>query len=399
MIEPRGPGPQVKGASAWARLRSRAGSKARRREPLSPDEIRSRLAEIPGWFHCVELGHGIRTKTASLCGEPVEHPLPIWQLVRPCLPVLRGRTVLDVGCNGGFYSFEAKRMGAVRVLGIEVALHHVRQAEFARDALGLDVEIGAGSVYDLSPERHGTFDVTLALGLIYHCKHPVMALERLASVTDDVLVLESEVLPPGHWPSYRMGFARDAPANMHAIAWVENPADSVEAVQNWFVPSVQALRSMVLSAGFARATVVTQTVSRAIVVALKASPTSALLAELHLLDGPSNVGRNGRLVFEVRAINVGTRAWPSAPGEGQVNLGAHLRSIDGAEIVRDLGRATLGSNVPPGGEARATLEVQAPESPGVYLVELDLVSEQVAWFADLGTIPLRCRVEVADVAG
>src|SRR5947209_14949986 len=160
-------------------------------ETLTRDEIQARLERLGSWFHCIDLGGGLQTKTASAIGEPVEHPRPTWEKVRACLPEdFEGRSVLDVGCNAGFYSIELKRRGAGRVLGVDSQRNLIRQAGFVRDVLGLDIEYRRASVYDLDPRDTGQFDVTLALGLVYHCKHLVLALERLFAVTRELLILE-----------------------------------------------------------------------------------------------------------------------------------------------------------------------------------------------------------------
>ena len=104
--------------------------------------------------------------------------------------------MLDVGCNAGFFAVEAKRRGAARVLGVDAQRHHVRQACFVRRALGLEIEFRRLSVYDLSrPQGVGQFDITLALGLLYHCKHLVQALENLYDVTRDSHH-ETAIYPP-----------------------------------------------------------------------------------------------------------------------------------------------------------------------------------------------------------
>ena len=95
--------------------------------------------------------------------------------------------MLDVGCNAGFYSLEMKRRGAARVLGIDSQRNLIRQAEFVRDVNGLEIDYRKMSVYDLDPYAIGQFDVTLALGLLYHCKHLVLALEKLFVVTRELL--------------------------------------------------------------------------------------------------------------------------------------------------------------------------------------------------------------------
>jgi hypothetical protein len=80
---------------------------------MTREEILAELKRLEPWFHRIDLGGGIFTKTESVMGEPVDHPFGPWQTIQKLLPhELSGKTVLDVGCNAGFYSFEAKRRGA-----------------------------------------------------------------------------------------------------------------------------------------------------------------------------------------------------------------------------------------------------------------------------------------------
>src|SRR5687768_1383704 len=119
---------------------------------MTPEEIRTELKRLAPWFHRIDLGGGLYTKTESVMGEPVDHPRGPWQTIQRLLPRdLRGHTLLDVGCNAGFYAFEARRRGATRVLGVDGQRHHVRQGVFVRKVLGLDVEFRRLNVYELSP--------------------------------------------------------------------------------------------------------------------------------------------------------------------------------------------------------------------------------------------------------
>src|SRR5256885_1701998 len=128
---------------------------------MTRTEINDQVERLAPWFHCIELGDGLVTKSRSAIGEPVEHPRPTWESVKACVPAdLKGQTVLDVGCNAGFYSIEMKRRGAARVLGLDAQRDLIRQAEFVREVLGLDIEYERKSVYDLDPFAMGQFDVT-----------------------------------------------------------------------------------------------------------------------------------------------------------------------------------------------------------------------------------------------
>src|SRR6185295_10504993 len=123
------------------RFRANAGAFSSQMKHMNQDEILSWLDKLQPWFHQIDLGNGLWTKTASAALEPVDHPAGVWNSIKTILPEdLTGKTVLDVGCNAGFYSLEAKRRGASRVLGVDAQRQHVRQAVFVRNVLGVDVE-------------------------------------------------------------------------------------------------------------------------------------------------------------------------------------------------------------------------------------------------------------------
>src|SRR6185436_15568484 len=202
---------------------------------MTRDEILAELKRLEPWFHRIDLGDGLFTKTESVMGEPVDHPHQPWQIIQKLLPDLRGKTVLDVGCNAGFYAFEAKRRGAKRVLGVDGQRQHVRQGLFVRKVLGLDVEFRRLNVYELSARTAGRFDITLALGLLYHLKHPILALENLYQVTRELLVIETAIMPPERTPESFVHPLGEKQMLLHSLAFVENPTDAKEQVFNWFL--------------------------------------------------------------------------------------------------------------------------------------------------------------------
>ena len=300
-------------------------------------------------------------------------------------------SLLDVGCNGGFYAVEAKRRNAARVLAVDAARHHVQQAQFVRDALGLDLDVRRRSVYGLDPDDIGRFDITLALGLIYHCKHPMLALERLFDVTKTTLVVESAILPEHRFPDSFSSPLGGLQSTLHATAFVENPPGSAEAAYNWFLPGPAALEAMLRTVGFPNVNRVSVADGRVVLLATKPdAPATHLAARLTLLDGSDQQPLGETFAIRVKAENRGSVAWP-ATGERPVHLGAHLLADDGEETVVawDWGRGVLPHDVAPGEEVLVEISLQAPARAGVYLVELDMVAEHLAWFEDLGSRPLR----------
>jgi tRNA (mo5U34)-methyltransferase len=151
-------------------------------------------AELRGlapWFHNLHLPDGRQTAPDHPLGD---FPAFKWEQIAPSLPAdMRGMRALDIGCNAGFYSIALANRGA-QVLGIDVDPHYLRQAEWARERFGLErsrLSLAQMQVYDLArlPE---TFDVVLFLGVLYHLRHPLLALDILHEhVVTDMFVFQS----------------------------------------------------------------------------------------------------------------------------------------------------------------------------------------------------------------
>ena len=374
---------------------------------MSRTDIEARLHQLGPWFHCIDLGGGIMTKTASAIGEPVEHPRPTWEKVQACLPAdVAGKSVLDVGCNAGFYTVELKRRGAGRVLGVDAQRNLVRQAQFVREVLELEIEYRRTSVYDLHPRDIGQFDVTLALGLIYHCKHLVLALERLFAVTRELLVLETAIYPPERLPGSFRHSAGGKLALLHPLAYVENPGDSKEAIYNWFLPGVESLQALLRNVGFDEVELFPATQDdRAIFACRKRQPypdsmsISYLAAALSVEEGPRRCAGGATIAFRVRAENTGFARWlrgdDSGTQKGSVHLVAHIFA-EGIEepIAWYHAGAFLPHDVAPAEAVTIEITMRAPMETGRYSIEFDMVAEQLAWFEDLGSPVVRHGLEV-----
>ena len=190
------------------------------------------------WYHTIDLGGGIVTPGVDECVE---------RLKRIRLPVsLSGRSVLDVGAWDGFFSFESERRGAARVVAADHYAWHGQgwgtgqgKAGFqlARTALKSRVEDADIDVLDLSPARVGMFDLVLFLGVLYHVPNPMLALERVASVTRGTLILETDV--------DMVGSSRPAAAFYPSQELNSDPT-------NWWGPNHAAVEGMLQAVGFKR---------------------------------------------------------------------------------------------------------------------------------------------------
>jgi tRNA (mo5U34)-methyltransferase len=217
---------------------------------LSREQIEARVASLGEWFHNLDLG-GVRTAPNHFLGD---YPAFKWRKFAHAIPAdLRGMTVLDVGCNAGFFSIEMKKRGADRVVAIDSDPAYLAQARFAAEVSGVELELRQMSVYDVA--RLGErFDLVLFLGVLYHLRHPLLALDRLhehavggtlvfqsmqrgtslvADVDEDYPFTEERIFEDPAWP--RMAFIEKSYA-----------ADPT----NWWVPNRACVEAMLRSAGF-----------------------------------------------------------------------------------------------------------------------------------------------------
>ena len=212
-----------------------------RMNPMSREELQRRVAQHE-WYHSVPLPHGVVTPGVNASARA---------LSRLSLPErLDGLSVLDVGAWDGFYSFEAERRGAARVVASDSFSWYgdgwgtKDGFELCREALGSRVEDVDIDVMDLRPEAVGTFDLVLLLGVLYHLRDPITALERVASVCTGTLVVETEVaLPWLPYPAARVFPGREL-----------NDDDT-----NWYAYNPAALDGLLASAGFSRRRVLWRT--------------------------------------------------------------------------------------------------------------------------------------------
>ena len=212
------------------------------------EELRGRVGGNPLWYHTIDLGSGIVT--------------PGWFDLRPVVsrmpwPDVRGMRCLDVGTYDGFLAFELERRGAREVVATDIDDHLLwdwlpeeraggpqllaelagpergHGFRIAADALGSSVERRSLSVYDLTPERVGTFELVVMGSLLLHLRDPMGALEAIRSVCEGAF-LSAETI--------------DLPlSRLHP----RRPLARLKGVRSqWWVPNVAGHRRMLTVAGF-----------------------------------------------------------------------------------------------------------------------------------------------------
>jgi tRNA (mo5U34)-methyltransferase len=172
---------------------------AARGQVMDRSALERAVSALGPWFHDLDL-HGVRTAPDN----PLRHVIhELWALLDPALPEdLRGKTVLDIGCNAGFYALQLHRRGA-QVTGVDHNPRYIEQARFAAAALGFDIEYAVLDVYDLD-HLGRQFDYVLFMGVLYHLRHPLYALEKVARLVREGLVFQSmlrgpeQVFPAAH---------------------------------------------------------------------------------------------------------------------------------------------------------------------------------------------------------
>jgi tRNA (mo5U34)-methyltransferase len=215
---------------------------------LPDGALARKIAELGEWFHNLNL-RGIPTAPHHFLGD---FPKVKWEHIGKAIPDdLHEATVLDIGCNGGFYSIQMKQRGAKRVLGIDVDDRYLSQARFAAETLDLEIEFEKRSVYSVN-EIPGQFDYVLFMGVFYHLRYPLFALDKVIKKVGGRLVFQTMIrgseqtrawdadYPFGNKEIFRH---QDFPA-MYFIekSYSNDPT-------NWWIPNRGAVEAMLRSSG------------------------------------------------------------------------------------------------------------------------------------------------------
>ena len=217
---------------------------------LTREDIEARVHELGEWFHNINL-RGVQTAPHHFLGD---YPGIKWRLFQHAIPEdLSGRTVLDIGCNGGFYSIEMKRRGADRVVAVDTDERYLAQARFAAEVAGADVEFRTMSVYEL-PALEERFDIVLFMGVLYHLRHPLLALDILHdTVARDLLVFQSMLRGSHEAAAVRRDY------EFNETVQFEDPAYPLmyfvehkyaHDPTNWWIPNRAGAEAMLRSSGF-----------------------------------------------------------------------------------------------------------------------------------------------------
>lgn len=217
---------------------------------MTREEISENIKKLGKWFHNIDL-NGVKTAPDHFLGD---YPNMKFKNFADAIPKdLTGKSVLDIGCNAGFYSIEMKRRGAARVLGIDSDDRYLEQGRYAAKVLGADIEFRNMSVYDVGSLRE-KFDVVIFMGVLYHLRHPLLALDLLYdTVVKDLLIFQSmqrgsenvaDVKADYDFWNTKIFENHDFP-QMYFIEhrYSQDPT-------NWWIPNRSCMEAMLRSSGF-----------------------------------------------------------------------------------------------------------------------------------------------------
>lgn len=230
-------------------MSSEQGGRNMAEAPCSREQIRRDVDALGPWFHDLELG-GVRTAPNHPLGNFLQD---LWATVAPAFPEdMHGTTVLDVGCNAGFYAFQLAARGA-EVLGVDHNPRYLAQARYAARVLGReDVEFLELDAYDV-PQLGRRFDYVLFMGVLYHLRHPLLGLDRIRQVVGGRLVFQT--LVRGHpelmeaeqdYPFEEAAIFEDA--RFPRLYFVEHRYAGDPT--NWWVPNDSAAAALLRAADF-----------------------------------------------------------------------------------------------------------------------------------------------------
>ena len=217
---------------------------------MSISDVQAKVDAFDFWYHQIELPGGVVTPGfAPISAETYGIPND-----------LTGKRVLDVGSWDGYWTFEALKRGAAEVIAIDdfsdpIEVGRVKRTawdtfDLCRDALGYDEAVCKRmemTVYDVTPQSLGTFDVVFFFGTLYHLRYPLLALDKLSAVCRDSIFVESAILDD--YSPYNGGIDHGYPGKQMVMEFYPSKHYGNNHT-NWWVPTLNCLGNMVGAAGF-----------------------------------------------------------------------------------------------------------------------------------------------------
>jgi tRNA (mo5U34)-methyltransferase len=221
-------------------------------------DLQAEVERLGPWFHNIRLPGGIDTAPSHFLGD---YPQMKFRRFADALPKdMSGKTVLDIGCNAGFYSFEMKRRGAAHVLGIDSDEHYLRQARFVAKTCGFeDCEFRCLDVWQIA-ELGRKFDFVIFMGVLYHLRHPLLALDLIREhAAADIMLFQTmqrgseQVAPVPEDHPFHDPATDEPPAYFDAEGYPKLHFIEREYAgdwTNWWAPNRACSEAMLRASGF-----------------------------------------------------------------------------------------------------------------------------------------------------
>ncbi len=228
---------------------------------MTKQEIESEVKRLAPFHHKVDLPYGLSTydpkfslrhREQTRLDALTRHVFP--ELLKTCGGSLHGKRVIDVASNAGGFSVEAAKHGAEYVLGIDVADRYLEQANFIKRALELSqIEFKKMRMEDCSAQNIGMYDIAFCFGILYHLENPVYAMKKLASVTQEIMVVDANVI--------QTPFSRNSMWKMNVPRVLETDDKSTTALWRTekrcqFKPNVNAVIELLDVLGFSNVEII-----------------------------------------------------------------------------------------------------------------------------------------------
>jgi tRNA (mo5U34)-methyltransferase len=199
--------------------------------------LRHLVEREPYFFHKIELPNDLVTPGWS---DPKTEKLPFYGLPED----MTGMRVLDIGCAEGFFSFEAERRGAREIVAIDSFPDSVRRFNICREAFDSNAQAFLTNVYDLSERTFGTFDLVMFFGVLYHLRHPLLAMEKVFNVCSGTVLVQT-----ANFENEALG--GNSAAEFHPFGIQSGPPEAplFDPTVFW-VPNAACVRDMMAHVGF-----------------------------------------------------------------------------------------------------------------------------------------------------
>lgn len=214
-------------------------------------DIRKQIEELGPWFHNIHLPGGQQTAPDHFLGD---FPAFKWEQIKSDIPEdLSGKTVLDIGCNAGFYSLKLAQRGA-QITAIDLDTNYLEQAKWVVDRFGLGdkISLKQQQVYDLAHDDI-QYDIIWFMGVFYHLRYPLLALDIISRKTRELLVFQTLTIPDdGDYRSEKNYTLQDreqiTQPGWPKMAFIENEFNNDPT--NWWFANQNGVEAMLRSCGF-----------------------------------------------------------------------------------------------------------------------------------------------------